>query len=114
MEKQAVYEAELAKLTELFADVEPSKMKLVEGLIKDAAFLFSENFALKETLTKTGMIKIHPNYPDMQRTIPAAKEYRQNLNSYAVIIKTLNGILQKNVSEGDDDFDEFMKGMRGE
>lgn len=107
MEKSSVYKAEFEKLTEIFKDVEESKHKLVEGLIQDAAFLKSENFALKEILIKTGMIITHPSKLELQKQIPAAKEYRQNLNSYSVVIKTLNGVLSKNVIEEDDDMDEF-------
>lgn len=107
MEKQDVYKAELAKLKELFAEVEPSKIKLVEGLIQDAAFLYAENFELRELLNDTGSVKVHPNNKGLQKPVPAAKEYRQNLNSYAVIIKTLNGVLKKEILEEDDDLDEF-------
>lgn len=107
MEKSSVYKAEFEKLTEIFKDVEESKRKLVEGLIQDAAFLKAENFALKRILEKTGMIITHPSKLELQKTIPAAKEYRQNLNSYSIVIKTLNGILSKNIIEEDDDMDEF-------
>lgn len=114
MEKQNVYEAELKKLTEIFKNIEEPNKKLIEGLIQDAAFLYAENHVLKESLEITGMIKFHPNNSSLQKQLPAAKEYRQNLNSYAVIIKTLNAVLQKNITEGDDEFDEFVKEMRGE
>ena len=107
MTRQNVYEKELAKLTEIFADIDESKKKLVEGLIQDAAFLYAENYVLKQSIDKTGMIKFHPNNPALQKSLPAAKEYRQNLNSYAVVIKTLNGVLLKKEDEDDEDMDEF-------
>lgn len=113
MPKQNVYQKELLKLQEIFKDVEPAKQQLVEGLIKDAAFLYAENYALRQTLEQTGMVKVHPQHPDIQKSIEAARQYRQNVNSYAVIIKTLNGFLQKNIVDGGDEFDEFMKEMRG-
>jgi len=112
MDKQDVYKAELTKLTELFTLVEPGKTKLVEGLIKDAAFLFAENYILRESINKTGMVKINPKHPGIQQPIVSAKEYRQNLSTYASIIKALNSVLQKNISDGDDEFDEYMKEMR--
>jgi len=31
---------------------------------------------------------------------------------YSNVIKTLNAILQKNTVESDDEFDDFLKGMR--
>lgn len=107
MTKQQVYKAELEKLTELFKDVDESNRKLVDGLIQDAAFLFAENYMLKELLNKTGMIKVHPENPTLQKPLPIAKEYRQNLNSYSVVIKTLNAVLQKKNDDDDEDLEEF-------
>lgn len=109
MEKHDVYKKELNKLNEIFQDVEESKAKLVEGLIEDAAFLKAENYMLKQDIEKTGMVKIHPKNSGLQKPIETAKQYLKNVNSYAVVIKTLNGVLQKNTVEEDDDFDDFMK-----
>lgn len=107
MSKTTEYLKELAKLTEIFAEVEPSRKKLVEGLLEDAAFLKAENFILKQQITETGMVKIHPQHPEIQKPIETAKQYLKNINSYAVVIKTLNGVLMKNIIEDDDDLDEF-------
>jgi uncharacterized protein YydD (DUF2326 family) len=107
MPKNAFYEQELAKLTEIFQDVDVSKRKLVEGLIEDAAFLKAENAILKQTISKTGMVKIHPEFPELQKPTEAGKQYLKNINSYAVVIKTLNGVLSKNIIEDDDDLSEF-------
>lgn len=114
MNKNRVYELELEKLESIFAEVEPSRKKLVEGLIEDAAFLKAENYVLKQQITETGMVKVHPLHPDIQKPIVTAQQYLKNINSYAVVIKTLNGVLMKNTVEGDDAFDEFIKGMKGE
>lgn len=107
MEKQAVYESELKKLKNIFADVEPAKAQLVEGLIEDAAFLMAENHELRQIIERTGSVKIHPQYPDIQKPTEAAKQYLKNVNSYAVVIKTLNGILTKGIIEPEDDMSEF-------
>ena len=114
MSKGNVYQKELAKLTEIFAEVEPSKAKLVEGLIQDAAFLLAENYILKQGIEITGMVKIHPQHPDIQKPIETAKQYLKNVNSYSVIIKTLNGVLMRNTVEGEDEFDAFIKKMKEE
>jgi hypothetical protein len=107
MPKSEVYRQELTKLTEIFKDVEVTKRKLVEGLIEDAAFLKSENYILKKAITETGMVKIHPDHPDLQKPIETAKQYLKNINSYSVVIKTLNGVLNKNIIEDDDDLSDF-------
>lgn len=107
MHKKAVFDRELEKLAEIFSTVDESKRKLVEGLIEDAAFLKAENFVLRKTLTETGMVKVHPENSSLQKPVEAAKQYLKNVNSYAVIIKTLNGILNKNMLDDDDDLSEF-------
>lgn len=107
MSKTEVYQKELTKLTEIFKDVEETKRKLVEGLIEDAAFLKAENYVLKEAITKTGMVKVHHQYPELQKSTEAAKQYLKNINSYSVVIKTLNGVLNKGIIEDEDDLEEF-------
>jgi regulator of replication initiation timing len=107
MSKSDVYQQELEKLTEIFKDVEDSKRLLVEGLVEDAAFLKAENFVLKEAISKTGMVKIHPDHPDIQKPIETGKQYLKNINSYAVVIKTLNGVLNKNIIEDEEELSDY-------
>ncbi|HBV97768.1 MAG: hypothetical protein JL50_02995 [Peptococcaceae bacterium BICA1-7] len=107
MSKAEVYQKELEKLTEIFEDVEPAKRKLVQGLIEDAAFLKAENFVLRQSIAVTGMVKVHPQHPEIQKPIEAAKHYLKNVNSYAVVIKTLNGVLNKSGIEEEDELSEF-------
>jgi len=107
MSKKAIFQKELEKLTEIFADVEDTKRKLVEGLIEDAAFLKAENYELKLSLEKTGMVNIHPTNQLLQKPVETSKQYLKNVNSYAVIVKTLNSVLNKNIIEEDDGLDEF-------
>lgn len=102
-EKNEVFNTELTRLREIFQRIDPEKADLVDGLIHDAAFLKSENYQLREALTVTGMVKIHPKNPELQKPVEAAKQYLKNVNSYAVIIKTLNGVLNKNMLDDDDD-----------
>ncbi|MBT2696355.1 hypothetical protein J7E79_02750 [Bacillus sp. ISL-40] len=107
MLKSELYRQELSKLIEIFKDVEDSKRKLVEGLLEDAAFLKAENDILKQTISKTGMVKIHPEFPELQKPTEAGKQYLKNINSYSVVIKTLNGVLNKNIIEEEDDLSDF-------
>lgn len=113
-DKNQVFQNELARLREIFQKVEPEKAELVDGLIHDAAFLKAENHVLRERMAETGMVEFHPTNPRLQRTVEAAKQYLKNVNSYAIIIKTLNGVLMKDVIEDEDEFDKFMREQRGE
>jgi regulator of replication initiation timing len=112
--KQEVYQRELEKLTAIFADVETGKQQLVAGLIEDASFLRAESHFLRQGMAETGMIKIHPQHKDIQKPVESGRQYLKVVNSYAVVIKTLNGILQKNTIEQDDEFDDFISEMRGD
>lgn len=107
MPKSEVVSRERQKLLDLFVDVEPAKRQLVEGLIDDAAFLYAENQELRAVMAQTGMVKVHPQHPELQKPTEAAKQYLKNTNSYAVIIKTLNSILSKNVLDPDDELDDY-------
>ena len=113
VEREKLYETELEKLNRLFQDVEPAKAELSQGLRQDAAFLMAENAMLKQIMRETGMVKIHPQYPEIQKPTEAAKQYLKNVNTYAVVLKTLNGILSKDLAEGDDEFAKFLKEMHG-
>lgn len=107
MPKKAIYQQEFEKLTEIFSDVDESKRRLVEGLIEDACFLKSENHALKLILEEIGMVNIHPENKKLQKPVEAARQYLKNVNSYSVIVKTLNAVLSNNIIDEDDGLDEF-------
>ena len=107
--KNCNYQEERERLMELFKEVEPAKAKLAEGLIEEAAFLRVQNQALRETLVETGMVKIHPQHLLIQKPVETARQYLKNVNSYSVIVKTLNSILQKNFLAEEDEFDAFLK-----
>lgn len=112
MKKEYVYKLEHEKLTEIFKEVDEGKQKLVEGLIQDASCLYAENYELRNLINEIGMLKVNPNNRSMQKQTEAGKQYLKNINSYSVIIKTLNGILQKNAIDDDDEFDTWIEEMK--
>lgn len=106
--KIEVLEYERSKLLTLFADFDQGIKDLVAGLIDDAAFLRAENWELSNLIAVTGMIKVHPQRPDLQKPVQAAAQYRANEKVYANIIGKLAMIIQRGQGgEEDDDFDEF-------
>lgn len=112
--KSEILKREEAKLREIFSKVDPEKAELVDGLIQDAAFLNAENSELRSRMAETGMVEFHPTNPRLQRPVEAAKQYLKNVNSYSVIVKTLNGVLMKDVIEDDDEFDKFLRERQGD
>lgn len=113
MPKKDEIQKERARLAEIFKDVEPEQAGLLEGLLDDAAFLRVENRHLRELMEDTGTVRVHPEHPTLQKPVEAAKQYRQNVNSYAVIVKTLNSVLAKASGGEDDPFNDWLKEKLG-
>lgn len=109
MDKKEVIQKEKDKLTQLFENVEENKRILAENTIQQTANLTGELFELYENIKKSKSVVISKNNPSHQLITESAKLYNKYLNTYAVLIKTLNGILEKNLINADDDFDEFEK-----
>ncbi len=95
----------LAELRAIFENVDENKRKLAEPLLLEAAFLEEQ---LRELRTMP-MIRVNPENPAQQKRTEAAKQYKENIQSYTGIIKVLNSILQRNLIEETDEFDEFLE-----
>lgn len=98
---------EYNRLRTLFENVDPSKSNLVDELLKKAAFLKCELDSLESTIKINGSIE-KSNKGNVRLSI-YYKTYLSSLNLYQSIIRTLNTIMGKNVIDGDDEFDEFLK-----
>lgn len=98
---------EIVRLRSLFSSVDETKTKLVDNLLEQAAFMKVELGILQEQIRKHGSIQI--SRKGSQRQTEAAKYYTKLINAYGTVIKTLNSIMGKNVIDGDDSFDEFLK-----
>jgi hypothetical protein len=102
---------EYKRLKGLFKDVDESKTSLIDELLKKAAFLKVELDDLEYNIRKYGAIQ-RSNKGNVRESI-YYKSYLSTVNVYQGIIKTLNTIMGKNVIDGDDDFDEFLRRANG-
>jgi regulator of replication initiation timing len=107
MSKSKDLQLELERLRSLFSSVDENKTKLVDNLIEQAAFMKVELGILQEQIRKYGSVQVSSK--GAQRQTEAAKYYTKLINSYGTVIKTLNSIMGKNVIDGDDAFDDFLK-----
>ncbi|MFH2116702.1 MAG: hypothetical protein ABII85_01520 [Bacillota bacterium] len=107
MSKINFIQLEYERLKSLFSSVDPTKSDLVDNLIHEAAFMKIELGILQEQIRKYGSVQVSSK--GAQRQTEAAKYYTKLINSYGTVIKTLNLIMGKNVIDGDDAFDEFLK-----
>ena len=107
MDKKEVIQKEKNKLKEIFENVEDNKKKLAETTIEQVANLTGELFELYENIKNNKSVVISKNNPSHQLITESAKLWNKYLNTHAVLIKTLNGILEKNLIDPDDDYEEF-------
>jgi hypothetical protein len=107
MEKQNEYQKELTRWNELFAQTDDDTKKAANGLIQKAAFLHSMCWELEQAIEASGTIKIHPQHPELQKQVPAVKEYARLSESYANLVNKLNAIRLKNTIEEEDELDEY-------
>ena len=62
---------------------------------------------LEQTINESGTIKVHPQHPELQKQVPAVKEYARLSESYANIVNKLNALRLKSTVEEDDGLDEY-------
>lgn len=101
---------EYERLLELFNDVDETKRKLVDELLKKAAFLKTQLDSLEEEIRSHGCMQVVGTKYVLS---PAYKTFLQSLGVYQNLIKNLNTIMGKNVIDEDDEFDEFIKNLGG-
>lgn len=101
------YEQELAMWAGLFEQTDDATRTAVQGLIQKAAYLHALCAELEETIRASGAIKVHPEHPDIQKQVPAVKEYTRVAEAYANIVNKLEKLRTRNVLDDDDELEEF-------
>ena len=107
MDKTTQYNDELAKWNVLFANTTPETQKAASGLIAKAAYVHALCWELEQAINVSGAIKIHPQHPELQKTIPAVKEYSRMSDNYANLVNKLNALRTRNVVEDDDELADY-------
>ena len=107
MAKKTEYQAEYDKWTKLFEATDPDTQQAASGLIQKAAQLHALCCELQETIDRSGAIKVHPENPNLQKPVPAVKEFARIAESYAMIVNKLNALRIRNTEDDEDDLDEF-------
>ena len=97
------------ELLQIFDQVDDSK-NIIAPLIDDVVFLEEQ---LQE-LRKMPFIRVHPQYPDIQKATPAAKQYKELLQQYNNCIKILTGILRKDAPEEESPLRAFIASRKAQ
>ena len=113
IERDKMISKELKKLDKIFKDIEQDKVKLVEGLKENAAFMHVTLYELREILLETGTIENFENGSQkMLREHPAMKNYNSLIKNYTTIMKQLFDFLPDR-GEGTKEKDEFLSFIKG-
>ena len=103
MDPQQEYE----RIKALFDGVDENQLALVEGAIWEAARLRVELDRLNEIVRQTGLVKVHPDNPGMQKELPVSRLIVKVRANYLNYIAKLSGVLGKSIDDEDDDMKEF-------
>ncbi|MBR6713210.1 MAG: hypothetical protein IKI76_09490 [Selenomonadaceae bacterium] len=98
---------EYERIRELFADVDEKQLMLVDGAIMEAARLRVELNRLNEIVRQSGLIKVDPNNPSRQKSLPVSKELPKVRAAYTNIIFKLARVLGANVGDEDLGLDDY-------
>ena len=94
-------------LLKIFDQVEDTK-GIILPMIDDVVFLEEQ----LEALRKLPFIKVHPEYPEIQKPTAAAKQYKELLQQYNNCIKILTGILRKDAPEEESPLRAFIESRK--
>ena len=98
---------EIARLEKQFADADGKKLEAMRGLIEQAAY---ERLYLRELnaqALRSGLVKIHPDNPRLQKSLPVSSEITKHSATLTNIIDKLCRHLTASQEDEDDALAEF-------
>lgn len=105
---------ELLKLEKIFKDIEPSKQKVVEKLIANAAFMAESLDALQETIREKGFVEEYHNGANQSglKKCSEVEIYNTMIKNYSSIIKQLVDLLPDESKNSGDELLDFIGGRK--
>ncbi len=100
-------EQEYARIKALFAGVDENQLQMVDGAIWEAARLRVELDGLHNVVKKTGLIKMHPDNPTMQKELPVSRMIVKARANYLNYIAKLSAVLGRSVDDDDDELGDY-------
>lgn len=89
----------MSRRDELIKIIPADSLELVKSVIDDMVFLEERLTELK----KLPFIQVHPTKPELQRSTPAAKQYKEFLQQYINAVKVIEGVIYRDKRlEGDE------------
>ena len=100
-------EKEYERIKELFSDRDEKQLQLIDGAIWECARLRVELNDLHDIIKKTGLIKVNPKDPSMQKELPVSKLIVKARANYLNYIAKRSNMLGVNVDGEDDELSDY-------
>lgn len=100
-------EAEYNRLKKLFADCDANMLALLDGMFWEAARLRVELNTLHLEVKKSGLVKMNPQNPALQKETPVSKVLPKVRANYANICFKLANVLGKKDDDDESGLDDY-------
>ena len=108
LEREKKIKQEINRIKKLYKDLSRDKVKVVEGLINEAAFMKLTLEELREDLFRNGFTELYENGTQViNRERPEAKIYSTMIQRYSNLMKQLIDYMP--LEEKEEEQDELMK-----
>ena len=109
-QKEEIIKKETKKLDKIFKNIDENKIKIVNPLIHQCAFMSAELQDLKELIKQNGSVEFYKNGANQygRKKSAAVEVYNAMIKNFAAILKQLYDLLPKNDTEPDDGFNDFL------
>ena len=88
-----------AQLNAIFAPIDKSTRDIIDPLLDEVVFMEERLLNLRQL----PLISVHPKNPALQRYTPAAKQWKETMQSYMNAIRILCGVLAKTEPSAQDE-----------
>ncbi|HBG5343083.1 TPA: hypothetical protein KQG29_000414 [Clostridioides difficile] len=111
LEKEKKIKQEVSRLKKNYKDLEKEKVKILDGLVNEAAFLKVSLEETREILTKEGLTEIFKQgKQEFERERLQVKIYLNFMKLYSSVMKQLIDIIPSEIKqEEEDELIEFIK-----
>lgn len=98
---------EIERLKALFPGADENKQQALDGLIVQAAHEEIYLRRLNETAVSTGLVKCHPDHPEIQKQLPVSTEIAKHTAALTNIMDKLMKHLSVEQEEEDEGLSEY-------
>lgn len=115
LDREKKIRSEFNRIKKIYKDMDKEKVKVLEGLLHDAAFMKISLESIRDDLVKNGFTENFENGSQrFERERPNVKIYTTLVQRYSNVMKQLIDLMPEDVKEDEKDgFFEFIQGAKG-